>query len=195
MELGQWLVWVSGMKQNGGMQTIGEGKSEGEASQSCQLGESRAMPQKKPLHWTLDFGRTRQEEITSAQRMEGRVGKIRGWRLNVEKKPSRENGKMQNNQCKQEALGRQENLVGLQRLRKKRGSKQSSSIGMVLCNREVHGHQYHLSASPSSPATRPSPQLNFLLSSLVTDCPYHLCSTHTYLFCNTTDIHILRYLS
>lgn len=61
------------------------------------------------------------------KRIEGRVGKIRGWRRNVEKKPSRENGKMQNNQGKQKALGRQENLVGLQRLRKKRGSKQSSS--------------------------------------------------------------------
>lgn len=51
-----------------------EGNSAGEASQSCLLGESKTMPQKKLLHGTNDFKRLWQEEITSAKRMEGKVG-------------------------------------------------------------------------------------------------------------------------
>lgn len=144
------------------MQTI-EGKSEREASQSCQVGESRMMLQKKPLHWTPDFGRTWQEEITSAQRMEGRVGKIRGWRLNLEKKPSQENGKMQNNWFKQKPLERQDNLVTIQRLRKKRVLKQSLSAQSSAI--EKSKATSILRASPSSPATCPSPHVGFLLFS------------------------------
>lgn len=79
------------------MPTI-EGNSAGEASQSCLLGESKTMPQKKLLHGTNDFKRLWQEEITSAKRMEGKVGGNKRLRLNLEKKPNLKNVKIQNNQ-------------------------------------------------------------------------------------------------
>lgn len=159
------------------------------ASQSCQLGDSRTMP----CHWTHDFGRGWREKITSAQRMEGRVGKIRGWRLTLEKL-TQENGKMQNKSYKQLLLERPENLVAIQRLRKKRVSEQSSSAQSSATEKSKATSTVSVLipiALPRALAHSWSFSSNLYLLMVHANCFVHtsICS----LF-NIPDVHILRYL-
>lgn len=124
----QWLIGLSFQPVIEWRQTNNRRKKEVRSGSKLEWpAGDRMMPQKNHLHWTYGFGRSCWEEITSTQRMEGRMRKIRGWRLNLEKLPIKDIWKMQNKWCKWKTSERQENLVATRKPGRKRVSRQSSS--------------------------------------------------------------------